>query len=270
VSNNARRPTNWWTRRWIEALEAFGWEARLRRGRGYARRGRVSSIHIEPGRVTALVKGSRPRPYKVLIELPPLSNEAWERVADVLAGQARFAASLLAGEMPLTIEEAFSSAGTRLFPQPDERLITSCSCPDWANPCKHIAAVHYVLGKELDEDPFLLFRLRGRAKRSLLAQLRARRSVDDRPPTADHRPASRAELDQGELPPMGSPERFWTVGDEFEHLRFNIEAPRVPEAVLKRLGDPLPGDEGQQAREEVAVLYRVISEQAIRMAYEEA
>jgi uncharacterized Zn finger protein len=268
----ARRALNWWTQRWIEALEAFGWEARLKRGRTYARSGRVQSIDIQPGRVTALVRGSRPQPYRVRIELPPLSDEVWQRVADLLARQARFAASLLAGEMPLTIDDAFASAGARLFPQPSEKLVTDCSCPDWANPCKHIAAVHYVLGREFDGDPFLLFRLRGRSKKTFMADLRARRAKADRASTTDEalRPEAEVEVDQADRPLMASPDRFWTLGDEFDELRFTIEAPPVPEAVVKRLGSPLAGREGELAEAELARLYRLISERAIKLAYEES
>jgi uncharacterized Zn finger protein len=265
----ARRAPNWWTQRWIEALEAFGWEARLKRGRTYARSGRVQSIDVQPGRVTAFVRGSRLQPYRVRIELPPLPDEVWQRVADLLARQARFAASLLAGEMPLTIDDAFASAGARLFPQPSEKLVADCSCPDWANPCKHIAAVHYVLGREFDGDPFLLFRLRGRSKKTFMADLRARRAKADRASATDEalRPEAEAEVDQADLPLTASLDRFWTLDDEFDELRFNIEAPPVPEAVVKRLGSPLAGREGELAEAELARLYRLISQRAIKLAY---
>jgi uncharacterized Zn finger protein len=206
----------------------------------------------------------------VRIELPPLSDEVWQRVADLLARQARFAASLLAGEMPLTIDDAFASAGARLFPQPSEKLVADCSCPDWANPCKHIAAVHYVLGREFDGDPFLLFRLRGRSKKTFIADLRARRAKADRASTTDGAQRPKAEVDQEDWPSIASPDRFWTLGDEFDELRFNIDAPPVPEAVVKRLGSPLAGREGELAEAELARLYRLISERAIKLAYEES
>lgn len=257
---------SWWANQWIAALEAFGWEGRLQRGRSYARSGRVQSIDIRPGRVTARVKGSRPTPYAVQIELPPLPDETWERIEDLLAAQARWAASLLAGEMPPAIEQAFAGADARLFPAPDEPLETDCSCPDWANPCKHVAAVHYVLGAEFDRDPFLLFRLRGRSKDELIAALRARRGDPARPePPTEPAPLPAPDP----LDPSPSLETqlegFWSLGEDVADLRFSVEPPQVPAAVLKRLGDPtgVPGDE------QLVRLYRVISERAIRTAYEE-
>jgi uncharacterized Zn finger protein len=96
-----------------------------------------------------------------------------------MADKAQFGAALLAGEMPRAIDEAFEGAGASLFPTQPGELVTQCNCPDWANPCKHVAATHHVLGEALDRDPFLLFELRGRAKEGVLAALRAARSGSD-------------------------------------------------------------------------------------------
>ena len=161
---------SWWARRWIAVLEGFQLGARLSRGRSYARNGQVLSIEIEAGAVRAQVQGSRPAPYRVGIGLPALDPAAWRRVGEAIAGRAAFAAALLAGQMPQDIEEAFSAAGVSLFPERPGDLRTECSCPDWSNPCKHVAAVYYLIGEEFDRDPFLLFLLRG-LDRAGLAQL---------------------------------------------------------------------------------------------------
>jgi len=158
---------NWWAKRWIAVLEGMGIGARLGRGRTYARGGRVLSIDIEEGVVRARVQGSRPTPYKVDIEVQPLPAEAWVRVGAAIAGRAAYAAKLLAGEMPQDIEEAFAESQAALFPQRAADLATNCSCPDWSNPCKHVAAVYYLIGEEFDRDPFLLFRLRGMTRDGL-------------------------------------------------------------------------------------------------------
>src|SRR5579859_6236251 len=129
----------WWSKRWLAVLESLGMGARLTRGRSYARQGQVLSLDIVPGQVKAKVQGSRYQPYKVTIRLQPLSEQEWDRVTEAMAAQAFFAAKLLAGEMPTNIEEAFQVAGVSLFPVLMEDLHTQCSCPDWANPCKHIA-----------------------------------------------------------------------------------------------------------------------------------
>jgi uncharacterized Zn finger protein len=169
---------SWWARRWLDVLERLELGGRLTRGRSYARRGQVLDITIEEGLVRASVQGSRSEPYAVTIRVRPLSASEWGKVAESLRGQARFAAKLLASEMPEDVEEAFKGTGVTLFPARRAELATECSCPDWANPCKHIAAVYYLLGEEFDRDPFLIFRLRGIEREELLPRLAqvARRS----------------------------------------------------------------------------------------------
>jgi uncharacterized Zn finger protein len=162
---------SWWARRWVSVLESFELGARLGRGRSYARSGQVLEIVIERGRVEARVQGSRPAPYSVSIKVKTLSGQQWRRAAAALKREARFAAKLLASEMPEDVERAFESAGLSLFPERRKDLTTECSCPDWSNPCKHIAAVYYLLGEEFDRDPFLIFKLRGMAREELVGLL---------------------------------------------------------------------------------------------------
>lgn len=176
--------TEWWTRQWIGALEAFGWENRLQRGRTYARTGRVVSLAVEAGLAEARVRGSRPKPYRVLIRLQAFPRSLWDSVLDLIAQKARYTGQLLAGEMPPDVDELFAATGHSLFPRSQSELTASCSCPDDANPCKHIAAVHYILGARFDADPFLLFRLRGMPREVLLAEIRARRHVPETAPPA--------------------------------------------------------------------------------------
>ncbi len=162
---------SWWARRWLAVLEALQLGGRLARGRAYARAGQVMDLSIEEGLVTARVQGSRKEPYDVTIRVTPLSSGEWRRVAAVLGREVVFLARLLAGEMPTDIERAFEKAGLSLFPTRIRQLATACSCPDASNPCKHIAAVYYLLGEEFDRDPFLIFRLRGMSREELLLVL---------------------------------------------------------------------------------------------------
>ncbi len=195
----------WWSQRWIAALERFSasYSARLGRGRTYARAGRVHDLVVSAGKVRAKVTGSGPRPYAVAIDLRVIDHASWRRALEILGAEARFSASLLAGRMPDDIDDAFARAGASLFPGGDGDLSTSCSCPDWANPCKHVAATHYVLGDALDRDPFLLFELRGRTRDAVLAELRALRTGEarqsERPRTRSRGPRSVAlgPLDSG-------------------------------------------------------------------------
>lgn len=168
-TRGSRFGENWWARRWIEVLESFEMGTRLNRGRDYAKSGHVLAITIDEGHVHARVRGSRPKPYDVDINVNTIPEEDWTRVGAKLAEQAVFSATLLAGEMPGDIEEIFEELGLSLYPKNEQDLVTRCTCPDTANPCKHLAAVYLLLGEEFDRDPFLLFTLRGMRRDKLLA-----------------------------------------------------------------------------------------------------
>ena len=162
----------WWSQRFIAVLESYGMSGRLQRGRNYARKGQVMEFRLAQGKVTARVQGSRPQPYKVNIGVLPLTTPQWRAVEGRLASQALFRAKLLAGEMPTEIEEVFAGCGTPLFPRSAADLDMHCSCPDWEVPCKHLAAVCYVLAEAFDDDPFAMLAWRGRSREALLAALR--------------------------------------------------------------------------------------------------
>ena len=222
---------SWWAKRWIEVLESFDIGARLSRGRSYARKGQVLSIAIEMGRIKAKVQGSRPTPYDIAIEVKTLSEPEWAKVLDALSTQAIFAAKLLAGEMPQDIEPVFTTVGLSLFPAKLQDLKTDCSCPDWSNPCKHIAAAYYLLGEEFDRDPFLIFTLRGLSRDALMARLGPTNSQRHDPtvsPAASTRPPE---------PLSAEPETFWgEVGPPLQESAGVVEIPREPAALARRLG----------------------------------
>ena len=217
---------SWWAKKWIAVLNGFDIGARLGRGRSYARKGQVLSIDVAPGVVTAKVQGSRPKPYDVTVKTRTLSHPDRAALGKALSRQAIFAAKLLAGEMPQDIEDAFREAKLSLFPGRLDDLTTSCSCPDWSNPCKHVAAVYYLLGEEFDRDPFLIFTLRGLSRSDLVALL-----GDDARATGFVRRTAPA------LPPEPLPcaaDAFWT-GRAFDDVG-SLEIPSVPAALPTRLG----------------------------------
>ena len=168
--------TSWWSTRFIAVLEKFGLGNRLTRGRAYARRGQVMDLTVTPGEVKAHVQGSRVRPYKVRIGLRAFDKAEWLAVTAEMAANAWYAAKLLAGEMPVDVEELFAKAGLSLFPGRAGDLSMDCSCPDWEVPCKHIAAVFYLLAEAFDDDPFLILAWRGRARDELLAAVAGQRT----------------------------------------------------------------------------------------------
>lgn len=243
---------NWWARRWLGALEALGWDERLARGRSYARGGRVYDVEVAQGAARARVIGSRPSPYIVTLRVESFADQTWARVYDVIARQALFAAKLLAGDLPVEVVELCESVGAALFPRDEDELETTCTCPDWVNPCKHVAAVYYVLAAEFDRDPFLLFRLRGRTREELIAALRTRRGADV-PLTTDEEP------DQTPEPLDPNPTRFWQIGPDLARLEIEIGPPEIPAAVLKRLGRaPIRGSQ-EEFLASLEQLYRSVS-----------
>ncbi|WP_319579096.1 SWIM zinc finger family protein [uncultured Methanospirillum sp.] len=169
----------WWSQKFLDALHEMGMDNRLARGRAYARKGQVINLTIKEGSVQAKVQGSSPKPYSVSIGMQNWDSGQWDRVFEEISSQAIYSAQLLAGEMPSDINDLILKAGLTLFPGTDKDLKTSCSCPGYANPCKHIAAVYYILAERFDEDPFLLFAMRGRTKDQILEELNARRGADD-------------------------------------------------------------------------------------------
>lgn len=261
---------SWWAKRWLEVLESFGWHNRLQRGRSYARQGNVLRMDIGPGRVEARVQGSRPTPYKVRVEIQPLDTAGWEKVMAAMSQQAGFAARLLAGELPAELEEVFSAAGMNLFPSRAGDIATSCSCPDWANPCKHIAAVYYLLGQEFDRDPFLLLHLRGRTREEIISDLRSRwadgpgDSAEDRPQQSGDRP-SEAPAGSEPLPP--DPRTFWALGTGLDELHLCLEPPEVHLALLKQLGQPSWWKGKPDFLSIMSEYYREVTRQALQLAF---
>jgi uncharacterized Zn finger protein len=233
---------SWWAKRWIAVLEGFNIGARLGRGRSYARSGQVLSVDIEKGTVNAAVQGSRTKPYSVSIHVKPLSPAEWKKLIIVLSGQAIFAAKLLAGEMPQDIEQVFKDGGLSLFPEKLKDLETNCSCPDYSNPCKHIAAVYYLLGEEFDRNPFLIFKLRGMDRDELLANLGG---VE----TESHGATQPREPLLPPEPLATDKKTYWDGGDLPGDLFGEVRIPPMRAALLKRLGN-FPFWRGEQALQE--------------------
>jgi uncharacterized Zn finger protein len=227
----------WWSRRFIDVLESYGMSGRLSRGRSYARAGQVLEFALTQGRVTARVQGSRPAPYKVRVGVLPLTTPQWRRVTDALGAQALFRAKLLAGEMPPEIEEVFADCGTPLFPRSARDLEMSCSCPDWEVPCKHLAAVCYVLAEVFDDDPFAVLAWRGRGREELLGSLRRLPPPEggERRPVIDVTAPPLAQC----LRDLG-PDGFWSPGMSRARLSAVQPAPITTPDLLLRTFEPPP------------------------------
>jgi uncharacterized Zn finger protein len=217
----------WWSRRFIDVLESLGLQSRLTRGRTYARSGQVLSLDIGTGHVTALVQGSRVKPYAVKLTVDPLTTRQWQRVEEALAARAVFRARLLAGEMPAEIEQVFADCGTPLFPKSARDLAMTCTCPDWEVPCKHLAAVCYVLAEAFDDDPFGMLAWRGKGRMELLTALR-------RLTGAGGAAVGSSVIDVVDAPLSPSPAAFWSSTLSPARLRALPPAPEGPPDLLFR------------------------------------
>jgi hypothetical protein len=242
----------WWGKRFIEALEDFTDSARLGRGRSYARNGKIKEYQINGGKITAKVRGSvnayfgvyKEPLYKTTIEITAIAPGDWSKVISHLGSKASLISKLLMNEVPDNLEETFAELKLHLLPNSRHDFKTDCSCPDWENPCKHIAGVYYLVASELDQDPFLLFELRGISRTKLQEEL-ARSPLGK---------ALSSALDSEEITPVPidsyytqpkkvaaiapvSPREFW-LGEK--RLPQEIEAVSnvsIPALIVKKGGD---------------------------------
>lgn len=258
TTSETREGAQWWSERWWAVMESIGVAHRLERGKRYARAERVFDLEIGPGLVSADVQGSRYDPYHVEIGIEEFTDQEWHEAVKALASQAWFSAKLLAGEMPETIEQAFSAVGLSLFPASPSELTMSCSCPDEVVPCKHIIAIHCVLAEKLDADPFLLFRWRGRDRGRLLRELRQQRAAEASGRSLE--PVAGRSLED-------SLAEFWKLGEGFDTVTFSVGPPVVSASLLKRLGVPLFWKSHPEIRGALERLYAKVTERAMAIAY---
>ncbi|MGC9525772.1 MAG: SWIM zinc finger family protein [Limnospira sp.] len=272
VNYNSETDREWWTQQWLDILNRYRFKKRLERARNYARQGNVLSIEFSDRRVLAKVQGTQPEPYEVALWLDVFGDEEWGYVIETLSQRAIFSAKLLAGEMPQNIEDVFAQNGLRLFPFNLDEVHSQCSCPDQANPCKHIGAVYYMLGDRFSEDPFVLFQLRGRMKDDIIAKLRQLRGSGEGKKVAETEEITTQKIDFD--PP--SVAGYWEYNQQLEPSLVVISPPPGSETVLDVLG-PIPlaaavSKEGGRSATAADVVmqyldtvYKNVSQQAVLM-----
>lgn len=288
MARNNKFGQNWWANRFNQALEKMGWANRLQRGRSYARKGAVLDILMTKEGVQSQVQGSKPRPYTVEVSFKPLNQEEWDRLLTAMAEQAVFTASLLNGEMPAEIENILVSSAVNLFPSSGSDIQDYCSCLDGANPCKHIAAVYYMLGQRFDEDPFLLFELRGLERAEILNRLAEKRRLINeqaKPVNSPNQARKKKGAQKNSSPAVYSGTEntmdfrqtliqsgankalnatssdFWKVGSMPEHQP-NWQIPPVP-ALLLHSQSPPSDWQGPNFMETMTNIYKTSSRNAI-------
>jgi uncharacterized Zn finger protein len=238
----------------------------------YASLGQTRTIGFESGQIVAGVQGRAPKAYRVTVELEPFSPEMWDTILATMSDQAKYAAKLLAGELPTNIEELFVPLGVHLYPPETAELKPTCTCDEakespekW---CKHAACVGLLTADRLAENPWLIFTLRGLDKDELLERLRQSRLLPaapdgSAPVYAPHVGAvealARVPLEQGL-------EQFWEIRGTLEHLHLTPEKPQVSHPLLRRLGQsPFEGSSFPLVGL-LATCYDVISEAELREA----
>jgi uncharacterized Zn finger protein len=279
----------WWVQRWLELLDSYRFKKRLERARSYAREGHILSIEFENAQVLATVQGSEVEPYQVSLTLDPFNDEDWHYVIATLAEKAIYSAQLLAGKMPESIEKVFIKNGLNLFPFNLADIRSRCSCPDKANPCKHIGAIYYQLADRFSEDPFVIFQLRGRTKSQILAELRQFRSQSTLSPieetknieegsraiTSDSsslentnqstKIEKKAKLSKDDI--LTQIEKFWQYDEPLDSSLIVITPPTNQKDILELLGNLLlPYEEAQEVKQSLQQIYQTVSQKALMVA----
>ena len=246
----------WWGQRFIAALEEFTDEARLGRGRSYASNGRIIEYTLSKGTVTAKVRGSinpyfgvyKEHIYNTSITIKDITSDDWAKVIRQIASRADLITKLLLKEMPDTIEDVFSGLGLHLLPHSERDFLTDCSCPDYVNPCKHIAGVYYLLASALDNDPFLMFELRGLSRndlhaeliRSPLGEILASALESDEEPLVEPITSYYTSPIREPITVEATHKEFWTGAKRLPSPMANALQPGVPAVLIKKQGDYPP------------------------------
>ena len=263
----ATQHSPWWVQRWLELLDSYRFKKRLERARTYAKEGNVLSIEFLDSQVLAKVQGTETEPYKINLSLALFSDEDWNYIIETLAEKAIFSAQLLAGEMPQDIEQVFTANGLNLFPFSLADIHSQCSCPDKANPCKHIGAVYYQLADRFREDPFVIFQLRGRTKVQILEGLRQLRQQA----LGNIVSATEGELEEEEKVNISETKfeltinlaNFWQYDEPLETALVSITSSVAEKTVLDLLGSlPLPYEEATAARQYLQQVYQIARDRA--------
>ena len=215
----------WWGKLWLNSFIGIDFQNRIPRGRLYANPNRVRSLEIKGTTVTAPVQGRRKHPYRVKVSLRPFSKSERSQILKAVSSNPFVLGELLNGQLPADIHQLANERGINLLPQDWNSLNGTCSCPDWAVPCKHLAAIIYLLAHEIDKNPFLIFRLHGMdllaevkkrsrvdRKQPELSELKEQQSPSETSPKLRKSPLPLLDLDLSAIPDLG--ERLFTLLQE--------------------------------------------------------
>jgi uncharacterized Zn finger protein len=229
----------------------------------YAKAGQTASLDVQPGVINARVQGRAFRAYHVQLRVQPCSSQEWAAVINEMAGSAIFVASMLAGEVPSSVDEVFSTLNIELIPREPEQLVTTCTCAEPTR-CKHAAAAAYVMVERLSEDPLQVFLLYGMPASDVLDQLRHARAIHTHGVASAHAdpmiPESQAEPE----PLEAHLDTFWRCGHQLDELQQAPPPQHLAHALLRRLG-PSPMQGRFPLVGLLASIYDTVAQDAIRI-----
>ncbi|GHT77821.1 helicase [Bacteroidia bacterium] len=246
----------WWGEHWLRSLENVDYDNRLPRGASYARSGHVKDIKITENQIVAKVSGSRPTPYKVTIIVPPFFEEQIDGLMNKIIKHPALISKLLNRELDPEILNIAESLGLKVFPKQWTDFKMQCSCPDWAVPCKHLASVIYMLSREIDNNPFLVF---GIHKVNLMDELKKRGIF-----IADQKKTEIPMLDSLLNSPLNPPQGNFApslvgAGLDFSQLQ------NISDALVQLLPDAPPFYPSGNFREKYAVQLNRVAKEAMHV-----
>ncbi len=260
-----------WGHQWIESILKFGRPYRMQRGMRYAEENRIENLTVTPGQIFGTVQGTAPTPYRVKINFETIPEEGWKKILDNIAKKVKYIIALLENRIPDDLQQIFQKVGFDLFPPASKTLNASCSCPDQAVPCKHIAATILYTARVLDFDPFLLLKLRGKSKNDLLHDLQLVRSCANRPivkSTHKIREQIHKYDDAFNVPSLNFHDlsnKIFLSGEPYE-IGFSFSKPGVHLDILDTLGIAPNVERPQEFEEVMKDLYITVTNSIFRRA----
>lgn len=282
---------NYWSRQWSAQVRELGILGEVGGGRKSAAApaaptARVRQLEVVPGGIVASLQDRAAGACTVEIRVAPLSDAQWERVADLLAGQPMLSAQLYSGVVPPEVEQVFAEVGATLIPHSAGEFSFTCGACT-GQPCRHLALINTLFAEMLDDDPWLLFLLRGRDRQQITREVREARNAPakegfpaDAPPAVNgaapaaapavgggtaNGAAAASEAEAASL--LAQLDEYWGNRHLLKQFHHHIAPPTVELTLLRRLGPPVASDEGMAVYEKLVAVYRRVTEEALALAY---
>jgi len=283
TSSNYQTASKQWSERWFAMLNEFGLCTPAGRDKQMNRGSRITRLEVLVGAISAEVQDRVQGVCTVLIQVTPWDDATWTRVLDTLGSQLFFVTQALAGNLPAELEQTLQQLNAPLLPAHANELTQRCSCKNNNAKalCSELLAVHQQFSQMLNEEPWLLLRLRGRDRQQILQTLQARRNGSNNPSPANapaqtpprepesyvHRAGNDTSVATETVALTDQLAHFWGSRRQLENFHHHIMSPTIELVLLRRLGAPTPSAEGGVAYEQLSRIYRKVTAEALTLAY---